>query len=567
MTAERNGKRVLVIGLDGATWTLLDGWAREGHLPNLQRLREGGAWSSMRVTIPPVTPSCWSSMYTGSDPGKHGVFGFFRRRPSSYRLTPVRSLDRRVKTVFRLLSDAGLKVGVLNAPAMYPPERLNGFVVPGIPVPEDAPDYTYPREFAIELDRITAGKHKFPPGLEQATQDVSSFFDSCREYALAVTEATKFMMERLGDWNFLMVQFQVTDTVQHHFWHGVDSSHPRHDPDAPAEQRDAILHIYQMIDRCIADIVAEAGGDEYVDILIVSDHGAGSFNEQLHLNTWLWQRGWLKFKRSPICLARYALYRLGITPEFVRRAFYSQVPNAVRKGVESKKSLALSLADRVFLSLQDVDWSRTRAYSYGSPLGSIYLNLEGREPQGAVPKERYESVLSELEDEIRAMRHPTGGEPIIERTVRPTEIYASTPAENAPDLQIITQELKYHNRGFLQFQSDQWIGPPENGQTGSHSLDGVLLMAGPHVKPGVHLQKAHITDIAPTVLALLGQTIPEWMDGEPLAEGLEVDHSIGKAKDGADLESVSAIAESDSGYSAEEAAEISKRLEDLGYVE
>ena len=92
-------------------------------------------------------------------------------------------------------------------------------------------------------------------------------------------------------------------------------------------------------------------------------------------------------------------------------------------------------------------------------------------------------------------------------------------------------------------------------------------MAGPHVKPGVHLQKAHITDIAPTVLALLGQTIPEWMDGEPLAEGLKVDHFIGKAKDGPDFKSASVGAESDSGYSAEEAAEVAKRLEDLGYVE
>lgn len=193
--------------------------------------------------------------------------------------------------------------------------------------------------------------------------------------------AALLMMDRLKNWGLFMVQFQATDSVQHNFWHHIDPDHPRYDANAPDNLRDAILDHCRTVDRCIGDILARAGSQ--TNVLVVSDHGAGPFYEQIHLNVWLWQHGWLRFKRSPITLLRRSLYAAGITPEFMRRHLLRRAPRAARRSILARRYSALALADRVFLSLEDVDWERTRAYSHGGVQGSIYLNLKGRERRAA----------------------------------------------------------------------------------------------------------------------------------------------------------------------------------------
>lgn len=543
----------------------MDPWAREGLLPNIERLRHKGTWGALRCTLPPITPSCWTSMYTGTNPGKHGIFGFFQRRPESYRLSPVHASARRAKTMFRILSEAGLKIGVLNAPATYPPERLNGMLVPGIPVPEQDREYTHPPGLGAELQALTQGKHKYPPGLAQATADVDGFLQACYDYSQAVTGAALHMMDRLEPWDLFMVQFQVTDAVHHHFWHCLDPEHPRHDPEAPVKVQNAVLDVYRTVDECVGRIVAAAG--DSADVVMMSDHGGGPFYEELYLNIWLWQRGWMKFKRGSLTTLRRLLYALGITPEFFRRHVYGRAPKAVRRSVEARKSGVLALADRFFLSLDDVDWERTRAYCYGSPLGSIYINLKGREPKGCVAPEEYETVAQELERDLLAMRHPLTGEPLVEKVVRGGEAYDGPFAQDGPDLLLLTTGLRYHNRGFLQFSSKRWIGPPQNKQTGSHSLDGIVLVSGPNAKAGVRMNGASIVDIAPTVLALLGQPIPDWMDGKVLVDAVRDEFLNERAPQVVHEQAVPSQASGSDGYTAEDEAQIAKRLADLGYID
>lgn len=555
-----SSRRVLVIGLDGATWDLLDGWASQGLLPTIERLRRAGAWGPLRSTVPPITPSCWTSMYTGTNPGKHGIFGFSQRGPGAYRLSPVHASARKAKTVFRVVSDAGLKVGVLNAPATYPPEPLNGFLVPGIPTPEDSGPFTSPPELTSELERLTQGRFKYPPGLNQATPDVASFLDACRTYADAVTEASTYMMDRLDDWSLFFVQFQVTDSVQHHFWHCLDTDHPQHDARVSDEMRSVIPDLYRKVDSCLERIAAKAG--DGADILVASDHGGGPFHEQIYLNIWLWQNGWLKFKRTPTTLLRRLVYALGLTPLFMRNVVYSRVPRRARRAVESRKESFFGLAQRLFLSLDDVDWPRTRAYSYGGPFGAIYVNLKGREPHGSVPPDQYAATLTQLENDLRQMRHPDTREHVTEELLRSDQVYHGPFADQGPDLQVVFRGYRY-NVGFLQFQSKDWIGPPWNRWTGHHSMNGMHIVSGPSARAGTKLD-ANIVDITPTVLALLGQPIPDWMDGEPLTDALSEGY---QAPEVVHEEAAVSSGQTASGYSAEDEAEIAKRLADLGYIE
>ena len=125
--------RVLVIGLDGATFDLIEPWKEE--LPNLAGLMEGGAWGRLRSTVPPVTFPAWTSLATGTNPGRHGIFDFTQRVPGAYRVEFVNATFRRQPSVWRHLSKAGRRVGVMGLPAAYPPEAVNGFFISGFDSP------------------------------------------------------------------------------------------------------------------------------------------------------------------------------------------------------------------------------------------------------------------------------------------------------------------------------------------------------------------------------------------------------------------------------------------------
>lgn len=138
-----NKLKLLILGIDGATFTLIRPWIEAGHLPNLARLHNGGTHRDLASTLPPVTSPAWPTFMTGCNPGKHGVFDFIQPTGSNFSL--VNASKIRQPTLWRRLSDAGYKVGVLNVPVTYPPQPINGFMVSGILSPKKG-DICYPTD-------------------------------------------------------------------------------------------------------------------------------------------------------------------------------------------------------------------------------------------------------------------------------------------------------------------------------------------------------------------------------------------------------------------------------------
>ena len=139
MNYTRNMKapRLLIVGLDAATFDLICPWIAEGKLPNLAALMKNGAWGRLASILPPVTPPAWTSFMTGKNPGKHGIFHFLGARPGTYKLSYLNAASRRAKTIWRILSDAGYTVGTMNVPFTCPPEHLNGFQISGMDTPSE----------------------------------------------------------------------------------------------------------------------------------------------------------------------------------------------------------------------------------------------------------------------------------------------------------------------------------------------------------------------------------------------------------------------------------------------
>mgnify|MGYP000272711237 CR=1 FL=1 len=271
-------RKTLVIGLDGAPFELIEKWSASGELPNLAKLIDKGCFSVLRSTIPVHSPTAWASYITGVNPGKHGVFDFVRREEDSYQLRVIRADQYAGASLWRLLSEHGRTVGVMNVPMTYPPEPVNGFLLTGLGTPDYVP-YSYPPEMSEELNeqgyRVNKKFFFTPDRQDEWLEDIHAITEIRGETAV------RLMQEQ--PWDFFMVVFRNSDEICHFYWHHMDETHPEHDPQAPAQYKMAILDLYKHIDRWVGHIIETAG--EECNIIIMSDHGAGPLYKDVFLNS------------------------------------------------------------------------------------------------------------------------------------------------------------------------------------------------------------------------------------------------------------------------------------------
>jgi predicted AlkP superfamily phosphohydrolase/phosphomutase len=222
--------------------------------------------------------------------------------------------------------------------------------------------------------------------------------------------------------------------------------------------------------------------------------------------------------------------------------------------------ILLRLLERFFLSMADVDWGRTVAYSQGN-YGQIFLNLAGREPEGIVAPADYDDTCARLIEDLKALEDPLTGKPIVEKVFRRDDIYTGDYVDYAPDIGFLLAD-GYKALGTLAFSSNRVVRPVF-GNSGDHRMDGILLMSGPPVRKGHQLERASIMDIAPTILYLMGLPVEKRMDGKALLGALKPEyvegHPIAFADSGSD------VARDETPYSDEEAEELRDRLRNLGY--
>jgi predicted AlkP superfamily phosphohydrolase/phosphomutase len=202
-------KRIMIIGLDGVPLGLVRRWAADGHLPTLRRLMEAGSTGHLQSTIPPTSAPSWSSFVTGMNPGKTGIYDFLYRQEGTYRFPPVNASLRDGTTIWRYLSDAGYRVGVLNVPMSYPVEPVNGYMVSGWMTPYAAADYVYPPQLAAELEQ-EIGDYRIYPTQTFAENRKESFLQATYDL-LEMRTRTALHLLKTREWDVFMTVFFDTD--------------------------------------------------------------------------------------------------------------------------------------------------------------------------------------------------------------------------------------------------------------------------------------------------------------------------------------------------------------------
>ncbi len=553
----QKAKKVLIIGLDGVPLDIIQRWTSSGHLPVLRRLMDDGVVGPLRSTIPPTSGPSWSSFVTGMNPGKTGIYDFLCRREGSYQFPPVNASQRGGTTLWQYLSDAGYRVGVLNLPMSYPVEPVKGFMVSGWMTPYAATDYTYPPELAAELKRKVGNYRIYPT--ETFTESRKESFLKATYDLLDMRTRAALYLARTKPWDVFTAVFFDTDRVLHQLWHYLEPDHPWR---TDREDREWVIRDYfQRVDESIGRLLEST--DEQTLVIILSDHGMGRANNFIVLNNWLLDTGLLRLKRDPWTGFKQFMFRQGFTLRNVH-----QIADRLRLARQAEYVAGYfvdHLLKIAFLSFLDVDWSHSKAYSFGRHLGSIYVNVQGREPQGIVqPGVEYEAVRDEIERLAHEFRDPRTGRKLIGEVVRREEVYSGPYLDRAPDVILRPREASDIFFGLADFGHRDTVSTVYR-YSGMHRDHGMLIMRGPGLRRGGTIEGALIQDLAPTLLHVMDLPVPADMDGRVLADAFAAEYMASFpviiAEPSTPAEAADWI-----DYTAEGEQEIMERLKGLGYL-
>ncbi|MFN2173937.1 MAG: alkaline phosphatase family protein [Candidatus Promineifilaceae bacterium] len=554
--------KTIVIGLDGATFDLIKPWAAEAYLPNLNKIMQEGAHGDLGSTLPPMTAPAWTAFATGCNPGKHRLYDWIAREPDSYRFTPVTALDGKAPTIYSLLSQYGRKVVALNIPMTYPPTPVNGVMVSGMPTPSTDVRFTYPEQTYQEILDAVGDYILYPdPGEAYSDSGIDSFLEKLYRSADLRMQTFAYLRER-EDPDFAMMVFNGTDTISHALWKFMDPAHPLHDPTKAEKYGNAIRDYYQYVDSLLGGVINSL--DENTTLMVMSDHGFGPFHKFIHVNNWLIREGFMSIKSGAISRIKKASFQAGFTPMNVYNTLMQLGFGRLKR--EVVRGQGQDMLKTLFLSFEDVDWSRTEAYSLGN-VGQIYINLAGREPSGCVqPGEEYEQTRSRIMERLLELRDPDTGENVVEAVYRREDIYAGDYLDKAPDIVFMPTRLEYFGFGEYEFGSHKIIEAMERGISGTHRMNGIFLAYGAHVKPGTEVAGASLVDLAPTILHLMSASIPEQMDGRILEEVISPDFQpLDVAMDETWTAGDDGFGD-DQGLTEDQKRVVAERLRGLGYV-
>jgi len=527
--------KVLVVGIDACDPRVVAKLVGEGKLPNFARMIRNGASGDLLAKIPVTAPS-WSTIYTGKNSGKHGIYSPLYQRPGTYDVGIIHSGLRRSQDMWEIAGNYGVKSCVVNTPATYPPRPFKGNLVVGHYAPEGTQNYTYPPELAEAVNKVIGEFRVYPAQRYSEAAKLVEFRD-----ALARTMAlTEYMIDHY-DWRLTFAVFREVDEAQHIF----------------VGDPETLALVYGWMDNILGRLLAKV--DDRTFVMVVSDHGACEIRQRVDIVTPLVRSGLLslvKVKQSRrvkmIRAGLVALAKLRITKLFDFPPLRKLTNMAKRRIVGLHVSTARSVSSLV-------DWEHTQAYPYLTM--GYRVNLKGREPKGTVDPADYDKVVAKLIDILKAMKDKETGGPIHHWILPKEKIFSGPFLDDAPDVYSLPKD------GYWPYV---WQSTVETLMTstltwkGAHASNGIFILNGPGVVKGKLVEGATNEDVAPTSLYLLGVPVPEDMDGKARTEALEpgLVERLPLVTSGQ-----SAIQAVGGGITKEEEDRIEENLRKLGYLD
>ena len=481
--------KVIIIGLDGASFELIEPWIEEGVLPNIRKVREKGVYSDMRSCLPPVTAPNWKCYSTGKNPGKLGIFWWENIDVKNEKVYFPQDRTKFNRELVDIIGEKG-KVASINMPTTYPPKEVNGFLISG---PPDSPEnkFFYPDTDTMQKTLDDFG-YKIRPEKEELLKSGSK--KDQREVVEEIKGVirTKFNLAHkiLKEEKpiFLHLTIFYINVLHHFFWDG-----------------EYTKEAWKLIDEKIGEFIDDFE-DEYT-FFFMSDHGSNKITTVFNINTWLEKNGYLVTTTSKAKL----LNSMGINVQNLARIFNllgSERLKRVIKGIVPAKILnTLPTKEGTFdreRKTDVIDWEKSKAVA--STQGPLYI---------LVNKNEKEEVKRELIKDFESMKDKG----VIRGIYTREEVYSGKYLDDAPDL-ILDQGKGIHIKGDIG-REKVFEAPDVGVWRAENKKIGLFMAYGAKIKSGKKINDISILDLAPTILHFFNIPIPRDMDGEVLKEIFE----------------------------------------------
>ncbi|MFQ5752626.1 MAG: alkaline phosphatase family protein [bacterium] len=385
----KNGSKVCVIGLDGVPYTLLKEYMDKGQLPGFKKILESGfKLHQMDASIPDVSSTSWTSFMTGVNPAEHGIYGFMELAPGSYQLTFPNSSNIKAPAVWDIIGDTaksksstlfekyknrvdnGLRSIVLNIPQTYPATSLNGILTAGFVAP-DLKKGTYPESAYNYLQSIG---YISDVNSNKAKDDKDAFFDDLFLALEKRVVAYEHFMKN-EPWDLFIGVITETDRLHHFFFDAAyDREHAYH-----SKFNEFFHNLDEAVKNLFDEFMEQTSGNGL--FITLSDHGFTKIENEVYINRWLQDEGFLKLDR--------------------KREYFDQIDSG---------STAFAL-----------DPAR------------IYVNIDGKYPRGSVKESEKSRIAAELMEKLKELKG-SNDKPVIREIHGNSELYDGPLAQFGPDL-------------------------------------------------------------------------------------------------------------------------------------
>jgi predicted AlkP superfamily phosphohydrolase/phosphomutase len=476
-----DGSKTVLLGLDGATFTVMDALVEEGVMPFFGELRERGVSATLMSTVNPLTPPAWTTIMTGRGPGSHGIYDFIRaeERGKSVFFELNTSRDRLVETIWEIASRQQKRVTTLNFVGMAPPRPIAGHSISGFVPHRHLKRAMWPTTLFDQLQTLPAfNRRELAMDLDLEKKSIQGLPESDYDDWVALHrrrekqwfEITQYLMTNEPS-DLTALVFDGIDKLQHVFWRYLDPAPSKAERIAAERRvRELCLGYFRDIDGYMRGLVDLAGPEARV--FVVSDHGFGPTWETFYVNAWLAERGYL----------------------------------AWREEGDYDESGALTV-DRLRSHVGMLDWDRTVAFCLTPSSNGVTIRRAEAGGPG-VSAADYEPFRRKLADELLAWRDPATGEPVVTSVRTREEAYPGAVMDKAPDLLLTLRDA-----GFVSILNADRPLRPRAEILGTHRPEGIFIAAGPGIQSGRREDPLDIMDVAPTVLYSMGLPVPSDFEG------------------------------------------------------
>lgn len=560
--------KTLLVGWDAACWEYLQPMLEAGRLPTLQRLLDQGVSGTLHSTMPAWTPTAWSSIVTGKNPGKHGIFDMLRKKPGGYDFVPTNASFRAGHPFWKYLNQHGVRTGMVNVPFSYPPAPVEGFMVCGFGTPATLSEVAYPAEVN--------------PWLREQFSDFKPEVDA--EVLRSAPPEEIFGIEKEQQHRFVHIATHLADRYQVDVL-VINLMFPDH-ANHKMPRMEQVQESYLQTDHDLARLLDHFQPD---NIMLISDHGSSRVKGDFWLGAWLRDQGYaVETENSPaerdaafnwLLMQIFREYRRwsGGFEKFARKLTkesFFRMPKGMQEKFWARIEKDFPHARQFVLSSGKPDYKRSRVL-YGSAYsGLLYLNVAGREPQGPIPAESRQALAEEIRQKLLKITDPDTGRPLF-ANIYTSEIYHGRAVPYAPDLILDAYGAEWNIRTS---KYTAHPGPAVNHyffkkanyrDFGWHSRDGIFVFCGPAFDPAKAGQpksggEAYLLDIPATLLHLYGLPIPEDFDGRVLSDVLSSElRTVPVRFQPVEEESVG----EETAYEEEDAEKLVEHLRALGYLD